>query len=134
MSGRTAVGVIFSVVGLMLLLYSGFRLNSLLFNGNLTSLSDIPSYNQLVVTPFLLGILALIDGSVILGLKRPSSLSLHLLGNIIWLYALYNLYENLSLPVTDISAYHQIFLLTFLGLIFFVVGVIINDAPRKKGS
>ena len=134
MSGRTAVGVILSIVGLILLIYSGYELNSLLFNANLASLSDIPSYNQFVVTPFLLGILALVDGSVVLGLKRSSSLSLHLLGNVVWLYALYSLYDNLALPVTNISAYHQIFLLSFLGLIFFVVGVIVNDIPKRKNA
>jgi hypothetical protein len=85
-----------------------------------------------VVTPFLLGILSLLDGSVILGLKRSFSLSLHLLGNLVWLYALYMLYNNLAIPITDITAYHQVFLLTFLGLVFFVVGVIMNDIPRRK--
>jgi hypothetical protein len=125
---------VFSVVGLLLLLYSAYEFNNLFFTANLTAVSDIPSYNQSVVTPFLIGILALLDGSVILGLKRSFSVSLHLLGNFVWLYALYMLYDDLAIPITDITAYHQIFLLGFLGLVFFVVGVIVNDVPKRKGT
>ena len=134
MSGRTAIGVFLSIIGLVLLLYSGYEFNQLFFNAKLAAVSDIPSYNQLVVTPFLLGILALLDGSVILGLKRSFSLSLHLLGNLVWLYALYMLYDNLAIPITDITAYHEVFLLSFLGLLFFVVGVIANDIPKRKSA
>ena len=134
MSGRTAIGVFLSIVGLVLLLYSGYEFNQLFFNAKLAAVSDIPSYNQLVVTPFLLGILALLDGSVILGLKRSFSLSLHLLGNLVWLYALYMLYDNLAIPITDITAYHEVFLLSFLGLLFFVVGVIANDIPKRRSG
>ena len=134
MSVRTTIGVVFSVVGLLLLLYSAYEFNKLFFTANLTAVSDIPSYNQSVVTPFLIGILALLDGSVILGLKRSFSVSLHLLGNFVWLYALYMLYDDLAIPITDITAYHQIFLLGFLGLVFFVVGVIVNDVPKRKGT
>ena len=131
MAARTITGVVFSIVGLLLLLYAGYEFNSLFFVSKLTGVADIPSYNQSVITPFLLGILALLDGSVILGLKRAFSLSLHLLGNFVWLYSLYMLYKNLSFPITDITAYHQIFLLDFLGLLFFVVGVVVNDIPRR---
>jgi len=134
MSGRTAIGVFLSIVGLVLLLYSGYEFNQLFFNAKLAAVSNIPSYNQLVVTPFLLGILALLDGSVVLGLKRSFSLSLHLLGNLVWLYALYMLYDNLAIPITDITAYHEIFLLSFLGLLFFVVGVIANDLPKRRSG
>jgi len=115
-----------------LLLYSGYQFNNFFFTAKLAEVSTIPSYNQQVVTPFLLGILSLLDGSVILGLKRSFSLSLHLLGNLVWLYALYMLYNNLAIPITDITAYHQVFLLSFLGLVFFVVGVIANDIPRRR--
>lgn len=91
MSARTTIGVVFSIVGLLLLLYSAYEFNNLFFITNSVSVSDIPSYSQFVVTPFLIGILVLIDGSVVLGLKRSFSLSLHLFGNFVWLYALYML-------------------------------------------
>lgn len=132
MSARTAIGVVMSILGLLLLVYSGYEFNNLFFIGRLLAVSDIPAYNGVVVTPFLLGILAQLDGSVVLGLKRSFSLSLHLLGNLVWLYALYILYDNLAIPITDIAAYHQVFLLSFLGLIFFVIGVIANDIPKRK--
>lgn len=121
-----------SILGLLLLLYSGYEFNNLFFIDRLLTVSDIPAYNSFVVMPFLLGILAQLDGSVVLGLKRSFSLSLHLLGNFVWLYALYLLYDSLAIPITDIAAYHQVFLLSFLGLIFFVIGVIANDIPKRK--
>ena len=134
LSGRTAIGVLLSIVGLLLLLYTGLEFNNLFFTAKLIAASDVPSYNQFVVTPFLLGILSLLDGAVILGLKRSLSLSLHLLGNLVWLYALYMLYDNLAIPITDIASYHEIFLLSFLGLLFFVIGVIANDIPRRRAT
>jgi len=132
LSARTTIGVVMSILGLLLLLYSGYEFNNLFFIDRLLAVSGIPAYNSFVVTPFLLGILAQLDGSVVLGLKRSFSLSLHLLGNLVWLYALYILYDNLAIPITDITAYHQVFLLSFLGLIFFVIGVIANDIPKRK--
>lgn len=126
------IGILLSIAGLLLLLYSGYEFNNLFFIAKSAALSDIPLYNQLVVTPFLLGILSLLDGSVILGLKRSFSLSLHLIGNLVWLYALYTLYNNLAIPITEITAYHRVFLLSFLGLVFFVIGVIANDIPKRK--
>ncbi len=134
MSARTTIGVVMSILGLLLLLYSGYEFNNLFFLDKLLAVSDIPAYNSFVVTPFLLGILAQLDGSVVLGLKRSFSLSLHLLGNFVWLYALYILYDNLAIPIIDIASYHQVFLLSFLGLIFFVIGVIANDIPKRKTS
>ncbi len=132
MGARTAIGVVMSILGLLLLLFSGYELNSLFFIDKLATVADIPSYSVNVVMPFLLGIMALLDGSIILGLKRSFSLSIHLLVNFVWLYAAYMLYDNLAIPITDITAYHQVFLLGFLGLILFVVGVIANDIPKRK--
>ncbi|MGP8069119.1 MAG: hypothetical protein ACLP5V_04460 [Candidatus Bathyarchaeia archaeon] len=132
MSARTVTGVVMSILGLLLLLYSGYEFNNLFFIDRLLHVSDIPAYNGFVVMPFLLGNLALLDGAIALGLKRSFSVSIHLLGNVLWLYALYILYDNLAIPITNITAYHQAFLLGFLGLIFFVIGVIANDIPKRK--
>lgn len=132
MSGRTAIGVLLSIVGLLLLLYSGYEFNNLFFVAKLATVSSVPSYDQLAITPFLVGIILLLDGSVVLGLKRSFSLSLNLVGNLVWLYGLYMLYDNLAIPITDISAYREIFQLGFLGLVFFVVGAMANDIPGRR--
>jgi hypothetical protein len=132
LSGRTAVGIIFLIAGLALLLYGGYQFNNLFFIAKSVSVADVPSYDQSVIAPFLLGILALLDGSVILGLKRSFSLGFHLVANVVWLYAVYLLYDNLALPITDITAYHESFLLSFLGLVLFVLGAVANDIPKRK--
>ena len=132
MSARTVIGVIISTIGLLLLLFAGLDFHNLFFVQKMFAKSDIPTYNQAVVLPALLGFLILLDGSLFLTLKRVFSLGLHLLANFVWLYWLYRLYLNLAVPVTDVSAYQQIFYLAFLGIIIFVLGVIVNDIPRQK--
>jgi len=114
-----------------LLLFAGLDFNNLFFVQKMLTKSDIPSYDQGVVLPGLLGFLVLIDGSIVLGLKRVFSLSLHVLGNFVWLFALSSLHQELAVPITDISAYQQAFYLVFLGTIFFVVGIIVNDIPAR---
>ncbi len=130
MSARTIVGIIVSVIGLLLLLFAALGFNNLLFVQKMLTKSDIPAYNQSVALPAFLGLLILLDGSFVLGLKRAFSLSLHVLGNFVWLYALYLLNHNLAIPVTQIPAYQQIFYLVLIGIIFFVVGIIVNDIPQ----
>jgi len=129
---RTIVGVIVSVVGLMLLFYAGLDFNNLFFVQKTFTQAYVPVYNRLVVVPAFLGMLILLDGSFILGLKRVFSLSVHVLGNLVWLLALYQLNQNLAIPALEISAYQQIFYLILAGVFFFIVGIIVNDIPQRK--
>jgi hypothetical protein len=129
---RTMVGIAVSIIGLMALLYAGLNFNSLFFVRKMLSQVDIPVYDRSVAVPSFLGLLILLDGSFVLGLKRIFSLSIHLLGNFVWLLALYQLDQNLIIPITNLSAYQQIFLLVFVGVIFFIVGIIVNDIPQRK--
>jgi hypothetical protein len=131
-SSRTIVGIVVSAVGLLLVLYGGLNFNTLFFVQKMLAVADVPAYGRLVAAPAFLGLLILLDGSFILGLKRVFSLSLHTLGNFVWLLALYQLYQNMAVPTTDISAYQQAFLLVFVGTVFFVVGIIVNDIPQRK--
>jgi hypothetical protein len=131
-SVRTIVGVIVSLVGLMLLLYAGLNFNNLFFVQKTLTQADVPVYDRLVALPAFLGLLILLDGSFVLGLKRVFSLSVHVLGNIVWLLALYRLNQNLTIPTIDISAYQQIFYLVLTGVVFFIVGIIVNDIPQRR--
>jgi hypothetical protein len=94
--------------------------------------SDIPLYDRFAVIPAFLGMLILLDGSFVLGLKRIFSLSLHVLGNFVWFLALYVLDRNLVVPTTDLSAYQQVFYLVFVGVLLFIVGIIVNDIPKRS--
>jgi hypothetical protein len=129
---RTMVGIAVSIIGLIALLYAGLNFNNLFFIRRMLSLVDIPVYDRTVAVPSFLGLLILLDGSFVLSLKRIFSLSIHLLGNFVWLLALYQLDQNLIIPITNLSAYQQIFLLVFIGVIFFIVGIIVNDIPKRK--
>ena len=129
---RTVVGVVASIVGLVLLVYAGLDFNNLFFVQKMLTTADIPVYDRSVAVPAFLGLLILLDGSFVLGLKRVFSLSIHLLGNFVWLLALYQLNQNLVVQTTEISAYQQVFVLVFIGVVFFIVGIIVNDIPQRK--
>ncbi len=129
---RTTVGIVISAIGLILLLYAGVNFNSLFFVQKMLSTPDIPAYGQSVALPAFLGLLVLLDGSFVLGLKRVFSLSLHVLGNLVWFLTIYQLDQKLAIPSTDVSDYQQIFYLVFVGLLFFMVGIIVNDIPKRS--
>jgi hypothetical protein len=128
---RTIGGVVVSVIGLILLLYAGVNFNNLFFVQKLLTKGDIPVYDRSAVMPAFLGLLILLDGSFVLGLKRVFSLSLHVLVNFVWLLALYQLDQNLVVPIMDLSGYQQVFFLVFVGVVFFIVGIIVNDIPKR---
>jgi uncharacterized membrane protein YidH (DUF202 family) len=129
---RTAVGLVICVVGLVVLLYAGLNFNNLFFVQEMLTRADIPTYGRSVATPAFLGLLVLLDGSFVLGLKRVFSLSVHFLGNIVWLVAVYQLDRNLAVPITNVSAYQQVFYFVLVGVAVFVAGVIVNDIPQRR--
>ena len=121
-----------SIVGMVLLVYAGLNFNDLFFVHRLLTKPDIPVYGRSVVVPAFLGLLVLLDGSFVLGLKRVFSLSAHVLGNFVWILALFQLDQNLMAPITDVSAYQQVFILVFVGVVFFMGGIIVNDIPQRR--
>lgn len=129
---RTIVGIVVSASGLILLLFAGVNFNNLFFVHKMLTRTDIPVYDRSAVIPAFLGLLILLDGSFVLGLKRIFSLSLHVLGNFVWLLAIYQLDQNLLVATMDISAYQQVFYLVFVGVLFFIVGIIVNDIPKRS--
>ena len=129
---RTIAGIVVSIVGMVLLVYAGLNFNNLFFVHKLLTTPDIPGYGRSVVVPAFLGLLILLDGSFVLGLKRVFSLSAHVLGNFVWVLALFQLDQNLMVPITDVSAYQQVFILVFVGVVFFMGGIIVNDIPQRR--
>ena len=82
--------------------------------------------------PILLGVLVLLDGSFIAGLKRASSGVLYAVGNLAWLYGFYLMYQRLSVPVSEIDAYRIVFYLTSAGVFAFIIGAILNDIHKSS--
>lgn len=132
MAARTILGVIVIVAGLVLAGFAAFNFNTLFFVQKMLTRMDIPTYNQSVVLPLLLGFIVLLDGSIILGLKRRISLAVHLLGNIAWLYALDLLHENLAIPILEVAPYQAVFYSVVVGMVLFVVGFIVNDVRYRQ--
>ncbi len=131
-SVRTLAGIVLSIIGMLLFVYAGLNFNNLFFVQKLMTKNDIPVYSPSTVVPAFLGLLILLDGSFVLGLKRVFSLSAQIIGNFVWLLALFQLNQNLMAPITDVSAYQQVFVIVFVGVLFFMVGIIVNDIPQHR--
>lgn len=121
-----------AIVGIIAFLIAGVNFNTLFFQNQLTRVEDVPAYARIVVLPFLVAVLLLFDASFILGLKRVFSLSAHIVGNVIWIWASYSLYANLLMPVRDLEMYRPIFLGFLVAIVMFVVGIIVNDVRSGK--
>jgi len=132
LSVRSVVGIVFYVLGLVVLIFAGLNFNNLFFAQKLLTKSDIPTYSQLVFMPILLGVLVLLDGSFIADLKRASSGVLYAVGNLAWLYGFYLMYQRLSVPVSEIDAYRIVFYLTSAGVFAFIIGAILNDIHKSS--
>jgi len=129
--GRVFLGILVVAIGIVALAYAAYKLNQFLFVERMLEREHIPLYAQSVGLPFILGILALIDGGIILGLSRMASLILHLVANIAWIYGTFRAYTLVQMVETEISAYQLPFLLYMIAVFLFIFGAIINAIPKK---
>jgi len=129
--GRVFLGILVVAIGIVALAYAAYKLNQFLFVERMLEREHIPLYAQSVGLPFILGILALIDGGIILGLSRMASLILHLVANIAWIYGTFKAYTLVQMVETEISAYQLPFLLYMIAVFLFIFGAVINAIPKK---
>ena len=131
MNLKISAGITVLIIGAILVMYSAYNLNELLFLEGKANESDIPLYSNTVVFPFLLGILFTIDGSLICGLSRRSSTVFYFLANLIWLLATYRLSLLLLQSLTSRLVFYRIFIFFMLAILLFFIGVIVNFIPKS---
>jgi len=129
--GRVFLGILVIAVGIVALGYAAYKLNQFLFVERMLEREHIPLYAQHVGLPFILGLLALIDGDIIIGIKRMASLILHVIANLAWIYATYKAYTLVQAVETEISAYQLPFILYTIAVFLFIFGAVINVIPKK---
>ncbi len=95
-------------------------------------LGALPLYATWVVVPVMIGLLLVIDGRVIYRLKRNWTLQIHLVSNLIWLYATKIVFDLFSEPATYPQRYQQVFHLMAATLFLFILGVLIDSIPGRK--
>jgi len=132
MSARVYAGIVVVVVGVLLIMYSAYNINELLFIQGKTSTSDIPLYGNAVAIPILSGILLAIDGLIICGLSRKSSLALHFLANVVWIFASLRLVSALEEQVTSRLTFYRIFVFFMIAVALFALGAIVNFLPKSQ--
>jgi hypothetical protein len=132
MNLKNSVGITALVIGAMLIMYSAYNVNELLFLEGKTSETDILLYSSTVVLPIFLGILFTIDGSIICGLSRRSSLIFHFLANLIWLLASYRLFLVLLEPLRSRLVFYRIFIFFMGAILLFSIGTIVNFLPKSN--
>jgi len=130
--GRTFFGIIVIAIGIAALAYAAYKLNQFLFVERMLEREHIPLYAQEIGLPFILGVLALIDGGIILGMKRTVSLILHLVANVAWVYGTFKAYTLIQMVETEIKAYQLPFLLYTIAVFLFIFGAVINAIPKKS--
>ena len=131
MRGRVFLGILVIAIGIVALGYAAYKLNQFLFVERMLEREHIPLYAQHVGLPFILGLLALIDGDIIIGIKRMASLILHVIANVAWIYATYKSYTLVQAVETEISAYQLPFILYTIAVFLFIFGAVINAIPKK---
>jgi len=129
--GRVFLGILVIAIGIVALGYAAYKLNQFLFVERMLEREHIPLYAQHVGLPFILGLLALIDGDIIVGIKRMASLILHVIANVAWIYATYKSYTLVQAVETEISAYQLPFILYTIAVFLFIFGAVINVIPKK---
>jgi len=129
--GRVFLGILVIAIGIVALGYAAYKLNQFLFVERMLEREHIPLYAQHVGLPFILGLLALIDGDIIIGIKRMASLILHVIANVAWIYATYKSYTLVQAVETEISAYQLPFILYTIAVFLFIFGAVINVIPKK---
>ena len=131
MRGRGFLGILVVAIGIVALGYAAYRLNQFLFVERMLEREYIPLYAQEVGLPFILGILALIDGGIIIGMKRIVSLILDLVANVAWIYGTFKAYTLVQMVETEIGAYQLPFILYTIAVFLFIFGAVINAIPKK---
>jgi len=130
--GTTLLGILVIAIGIVALGYGAYKLNQFLFVERILEREHIPLYAQNVGLPFMLGILVLIDGGIILGMKRMASLILHLVANVAWIYGTFKAYTLAQMIETEIKAYQLPFLLYTIAIFLFIFGAVTNAIPKKS--
>jgi uncharacterized membrane protein YidH (DUF202 family) len=97
MRKRSLLGICILLAGVALIALSINNMYTLLFISDMTRQSDIPMYAKLVLFPALLGVLFMVDGTVISGLNIPFSAILYAIGNAFWVYASIQVRDLLSI-------------------------------------
>ena len=126
------LGILVIAVGIVALGYAAYKLNQFLFVEGMLEREHVPLYARDVGLPFILGILVLIDGSIILGMKRMASMILHLVANVAWIYGTFRAYTLVQMVETEIRAYQLPFLLYVIAVFLFIFGAVINAIPKKS--
>jgi len=129
---KAFTGIVFIILGGLLIMYAAYNINELLFIQGRVGMSDLPRYNIAVFVPILLGILAAIDGSAICALARRSSLLFHSVANVVWLFSSYRLFLALQESLTSRLVFYRIFAFFILAIVLFTLGAIVNFLPRSK--
>ena len=132
MKGGVFLGILVIAVGIVALGYGAYKLNQFLFVEGMLEREHIPLYARDVGLPFILGILVLIDGSIILGMKRMASMILHVVANVAWIYGTFRAYTLVQMVETEIRAYQLPFLLYVIAVFLFIFGAVINAIPKKS--
>ena len=136
MRARVAVGLAFLLLGVAAIAVGLYNFNEFFFTRGWSTwdrfLGAMPLYATFVALPTMVGVLLAIDGRVIYRLRRRWTLQIHVVSNLIWLYATKMLFDLMSEPSLDPTRYQEVFHLVLATFVLFLVGLLIDGIPSRK--
>ncbi|MBS7625720.1 hypothetical protein KEJ51_01565 [Candidatus Bathyarchaeota archaeon] len=133
MSARVFLGISLVLLGAIFTLYSAYNVNELIFIQERVSRSDIPLYAGNVALPMMVGLLLIVDGLIICGFSRRSSILFHLPANLIWILISYRLYFAIQEPTEPRLTFYRIFVFMVFAACLFIGGAVVNFIPKSRG-
>ncbi|MFH0848910.1 MAG: hypothetical protein V1857_05360 [archaeon] len=136
MRGRIIAGILLLSLGIISTGVGVYNFNEFFFTKGLSTwdklFTTMPLYATYVTIPLMVGVLLILDGRILCRLRRRWILQIHLISNMIWLYATKVLYDLMSEPSGDPQRYQQVFYLVLATLALFLIGTLIDSIPFKK--
>ncbi|MBS7650028.1 MAG: hypothetical protein QXI59_03610 [Candidatus Bathyarchaeia archaeon] len=133
MSARVFLGISLVVLGAIFALYSAYNVNELVFIQERLSRSDIHLYAGNVALPMMVGLLLIVDGLIICGFSRRSSILFHVPANLIWILISYRLYFAIQEPTETRLTFYRIFVFMVFAACLFIGGAVVNFIPKSRG-
>ncbi len=121
-----------ALLGLVLFAIGLYYFNDLFFLESRTGLEDVPEYAQTAVAPVLLGVLLILDGIMVAGLRTRWVLPTLVLGNLLWAFAVIQLINLLLVRQTILVHYQLSFLAIGGAAVLFILGGIIDTVSGRR--
>jgi len=132
LKGSVILALLVALIGLVLLTIGLYNFYELFFIGSFTGLENASDYARAAVAPAVLGVLLILDGIIVIGLRTKWVLLTLSLANVLWALGAVQLVNLLLIKESALSAYRQPFLAVAGALVFFILSGMIDALSGRR--